>query len=163
LRPDVELVVYPFGIQVGNEILDPTESLAYYLSTQLNGRECVFTFGDSAAAVERLGSSAGLRLDGIAFTLVTHEIGEPSFATGDPDIWRSYQLRNLDAGTLEGLVVDDFEYEVFDRYVNGLRASVAWLDDNGFRPDRSRPALAEMADALERTKNETDYPRGPGH
>jgi hypothetical protein len=163
IRPDVEIIVYPFGIQVGNEVLDPTESLAYYLSTQLNGRGCVFTFGDAAPAVERLGSSMGLELDGIAFKLITHEIGEPSFKTGDPDIWRSYQLRNLDPGTLNGIVVDDFEYEVFDRYVNGLRASVAWLDDNGYRPDESRLALSQMADTLEKKKSETDYPKGPGH
>ena len=161
-RPDVELVVYPFGIQMGNEILNPIDSLAYFLSTRLNDRGCVFTFGDSAAAVERLGSSKGLRLDGIAFTLVDRQPDQPSFTAGDPDIWNSYQLRNLDRRTLDGLVVDDFEYEVFDRYVNGLRASIAWLDDNGFPLDDSRSALVQMADKLESKRNETNYPRGPG-
>lgn len=161
-RPDIELLVYPFAIQSGNEILSPTDSLAFYLNTQLGGRECVFTFGDSAAAVERLGAGKALRLDGIAFTLVDRELDEPSFSVGDPDIWMTYQLRNLEMEILSGLVVDDFEYEVFDRYVNGLRASVAWLDDHGFGPDPSRDALKMMVDVLEIKKNETDYPKGPG-
>jgi hypothetical protein len=161
IREDLELVVYPFSIQAGNEMLDPVDSLAVFLSTQLEDRECMFSFGDAAAAVEKLGSARALRLDGIAYTLVDREESEPSFKIGDPNIWTKYQLRNLEEEILDTLVVDDFEYEVFDRYVNGMRASSAWLIDTGFGPDAARYELDILADLLESKRDETDYPKGP--
>jgi hypothetical protein len=67
-------------------------------------------------------------------------------------------LRNLDPPTLGKLSIDDFEYEVFDRYVNGLRASVAKLVDDGYGQDPSVESLTMMADELERNRNQSDYP-----
>jgi hypothetical protein len=162
IRGDVETLVYPFkkvtGDEESNYELPPSESLADYINNQLFDRPCLFSFNPPAEILPMLRVPRSLRLDGVAQTLVVREEGMENFFIGDPNIWTNYQLRNLDPPTLGKLSIDDFEYEVFDRYVNGLRASVAKLVDDGYGQDPSVESLTMMADELERNRNQSDYP-----
>jgi len=158
IRDDVEIVVYPFSTVMDETRYNPVDSLAIYLDVLLDGRGCLFTFTAASASVEMLDPPKGLRFDGAALKLVDRLPGQPMIIPGNPDIWTSYQLRNLDQVTLSEIVFDDFEYEYIDRYISGLSAAVNWLDSNGLSNDPSREALVEMADTLNGILSLTDYP-----
>jgi hypothetical protein len=157
IRTDVEMKVWPFQYSVGGPTMDVDESLAFFLSYELGDRGCVFTFGDASRAVATLTPPKALRLDGVALALVDRGEGEPDFTVGDPNIWTTYQLRNLDPATLAGVVPDDYEYEIFDRYINGLKASIAWMNDMGYSRDPAKEALTDIAAALQKSLERTDY------
>jgi len=174
LRPDVELVEYPFAIP-GFEDESNASRLGWYLQNELGDRTCVFTFNEAADALAYLPGKA-LRMDGVALTLVDSEDPGLKFFPGAPnDTWMNYQLRNINKATFfrfpeeyyeydEGvfyIVPDDFEYEVFDRYVNGLRASTAWLENEGYANDYSRIWLMDYTEMLEKIRDATDYPQPP--
>jgi hypothetical protein len=159
LRPDVELIVYPTSIVVEGVALPPANSLAYFIDKELGDRTCLFSFSPPATILPFLQVPRALRLDGVAYTLVTAEPGQPEFTVGDPGIWLKYQLRNLDPETLGSIVPDDFEYETFDRYVNGLRATVAKLTEDGYGGDDATLTLGQMADFLAKTLEKVDYPQ----
>ncbi len=161
IKQDVKLLVYPFRYPDGDSYHTPVDSLAIFLKGDLGDRDCVFTFEDASMALDRLDDPKALRLDGVAYTLVDRDEGMPVSIPGNANIWTGYQLRNLDKETLNGLVFDDFEYETIDRYVNGLRASVSWLDASGYAADPTRSALVEMSDSLEEFLKKTDYPGPP--
>ena len=160
IRQDVELVVYPFVVTVADKALSSVDSLVQLLNNQPPERAVVFSFSPPEEILTKLSSPKpkALRLDGIALSLVDREPDQPSTIIGHPNIWMTYQLRNLDPVTLGSLVLDDFEYETFDRYVNGLNAAVVWLDTHGYGRDESRVVLREMAEALEEAAKRTDYP-----
>ena len=66
-----------------------------------------------------------------------------------------------DLQSLKTTYPDDFEYEVFDRYINALNASSAILENNGFGADLGRQALIQMSMELQGKIRHTDYPRPP--
>jgi len=171
IRTDIKLVEYPFVIEKEGQTLPAAPSLAWYIQNELGDRPIVFTFNQAADAIGYLRGKA-LRLDGVALTLVDSDDPEASFFVGDPnETWTKYQLRNVDKATFFRmpddifeykdaylyLVPDDFEYEVFDRYVNGLRASVAWLDNSGYGIDYSRAWADNYADMLEKVRDAADF------
>jgi len=161
IRPDVEMVVYPFSYVSDGRTYSPIESLTMYLQTALGDRGCVFTFGDSAQAVEMLQPPRALRLDGVTLVMTDRIEGMPIVTKGDPNIWTTYQLRNFDGQTLSGLVFDDFEYETINRYTSGLKAAVSWLDENGYGNDVSRAELNDFSIVLEILLRKVDYPLAP--
>jgi hypothetical protein len=161
IRDDVELIVFPFSIDVGDTRYDPVDSLAIWLDTSLEGRDVLFTFSDASLAVEQLEPPKSLSLNGCALEMVDRDEGMPLMVSGHPDIWNTYQLRNFEKDTLDNIVFDDFEYETIDRYINCLRSSIAWMDRNGFSRDQSRAAFDEMANKLAEVLAETRYPRPP--
>ncbi len=161
VRPDVELVVYPFRMTIGDVQYNTVDSLAAYLDLSLEDRDVLFTFSDASLAVNQLDPPKALSLEGVALRMIDREEGMSPIISGHPDAWLAYQLRNLDPETVNSLIFDDFEYEVVDRYINCLRSSVAWLDSNGYEGDRSRIAFNEMANALETVLQETHYPGAP--
>ena len=173
IRPDVDLVEYPFVIEVEGETQHAASSLAWYIQYELGDRPCVFTFNQAADAIGYLPGMA-LRMDGVALTLVDSEDPDVTFYPGDPnETWMKYQLRNVDKAMFFRLpddifdykdaylyvVPDDFEYEVFDRYINGLRASVAWLDNKGYGNDYSRVWLDNYTDMLEKVSDDAGFPK----
>jgi len=173
IRPDVDLVEYPFVIEVEGETQPAASSLAWYIQYELGDRPCVFTFNQAADAIGYLPGMA-LRMDGVALTLVDSEDPDVTFYPGDPnETWMKYQLRNVDKAMFFRLpddifdykdaylyvVPDDFEYEVFDRYINGLRASVAWLDNKGYGNDYSRVWLDNYTDMLEKVSDDAGFPK----
>jgi hypothetical protein len=157
INPDVQLVVYPMSIVVDGVALPPANSLAYFIDKQLGDRTCMFSFSPPATILPFLEIPRALRLDGVAYTLIPAAAGQPEFTIGDPAIWLKYQLRNLDPVTLGSMVPDDFEFETFDRYVNGLRASVAKLTEDGYGRDEATVTLGQMADFLAKTLDRMNY------
>jgi hypothetical protein len=163
IREDVELLAYPFSLTVEGTALPAANSLAYFINKQLGDRACLFSFSPPAAILPYLEPPRALRLDGVAYTLIDAQPGMPEFTIGDPNIWLHYNLRNLNPSTLDPsvqgtLVPDDFEYETLDRYVNGLLASVALLDERGYMADESRNELALLAVLIRASLANTDYP-----
>jgi hypothetical protein len=156
-RTDVTVEVYPLSYSHDDVAQDPIESLKEFITYRLGDRECLFTFSEAQEAVNELSPPKALRLDGIALTLVERGPDNEAFMIGDPNIWLTYQLRNLDPGTLRGIVPDDFEYEVFDRYINGLSGAVIWLRESGFEADPTYNALLDMLKELTDTLARTDY------
>jgi hypothetical protein len=156
-RTDVALETYPLRVSPDGRSQDPVESLRDFLRHRLGDRECMFTFGEAQEVVDGLEPPAALLLEGIGLTLMDRDAGDESFILGDPNIWTEYKLRNLDPETLPGIVPDDFEYEIFDRYINGLGGAVTWLQQNGYGHDPSHNALIDMMNQLTTVLARTDY------
>jgi hypothetical protein len=162
IRPDVALMVYPFSLSVEGTILPPENSLAYFVDNELGDRTCVFSFSPPATALPYMKPPRALRLDGVAYTLINAEPGQSEFVVGDPEIWKTYQLRNLDAQTLYGVVPDDFEYETFALYIQSIRAAAAKIQEStpGL-PNFFSMDLSNIADSMEKSLALTDYPKSP--
>lgn len=161
LRPDVSLHVYPFNLVIEGIPQPAPNSLAYFIDNELGDRACMFSFSPPATILPYLKKPRALRLDGIAYTLIDAEPEKDDFSVGDPSVWLQYQLRNLDPATMVSIVPDDFEYEVFDRYINGLKAAVAWLDQSGYGNDPSKREFTDMYMTLEKVIANIDNPYMP--
>lgn len=165
IRRDVDVMVYPFRTVVSDGesdfILPPANSLAHFIDLELAGRDCVFSFSPPAGILPLLRTPRALRLDGVAQTLIVREEGMDEFVVGDPNIWTKYQLRNVDAATLSNTFPDDFEYEIFERYMNGMNASVAKLESMGFGRDDATLELKFLAQVYQIILKRTDYPFPP--